>query len=109
MDGLVTLNADVNVSAPSVGDLYLCSLIGLGVTALLFVITDYYTSTRFGPVKKTAAASQTGHATNIIQASRRACRPRRCPALVLALGILGRRRARPASTASASRSWRSCR
>ena len=58
--------ADVNISVPSVGDLYLCSLIGLGVTALLFLITDYYTSTRFGPVKKTAEASQTGHATNII-------------------------------------------
>ena len=34
---------------------------------LLFVITDYYTSTRFAPVKSTARASQTGHATNIIQ------------------------------------------
>jgi K(+)-stimulated pyrophosphate-energized sodium pump len=32
-----------------VGDLYLCALIGLGVTGLLFVITDYYTSTRFRP------------------------------------------------------------
>src|SRR4051812_10369063 len=50
----------------SVGELYLCSLVGIGVTALLFLLTDYYTSTRFGPVKKTAAASQTGHATNII-------------------------------------------
>ena len=54
-------------AGPSVGDIYLCALIGLAVTALLFVITDYYTSTRFNPVKKTAAASQTGHATNIIQ------------------------------------------
>src|SRR5207302_6691643 len=33
---------------------YLCSLIGIGVTALLFVITDYFTSTRFAPVKSTA-------------------------------------------------------
>src|SRR6476646_3875558 len=53
-------------NTPSAGSFFLCALIGIGVTALLFVITDYYTSTRFGPVKKTAAASQTGHATNII-------------------------------------------
>ncbi|HEX2102087.1 MAG TPA: sodium/proton-translocating pyrophosphatase, partial [Solirubrobacteraceae bacterium] len=43
-------------TAPSVGELYVCSLIGIAVTAFLFVLTDYYTSTRFGPVKKTAAA-----------------------------------------------------
>ncbi|MEA2183784.1 MAG: K(+)-stimulated pyrophosphate-energized sodium pump, partial [Solirubrobacteraceae bacterium] len=66
MEGLATKSADVAISVPSVGKLYLCSLIGLAVTACLFVITDYYTSTRFGPVKKTASASQTGHATNII-------------------------------------------
>ena len=53
--------------APAWGKLYLCSLIGIAVTALLFVITDYYTSTRFSPVKKTSRASLTGHATNIIQ------------------------------------------
>src|SRR3712207_832755 len=63
MDG-VTLGGGDDIG---VGDLYLCSLIGLGVTGLLFVITDYYTSTRFAPVKSTARASQTGHATNIIQ------------------------------------------
>ena len=37
---------------------YLCALIGIGVTACLFVITDYYTSTRFSPVKSTAKASR---------------------------------------------------
>ena len=75
--------------APSVGKLYLCALIGIGVTALLFVITDYYTSTRFGPVKKTAAASQTGHATNIIQGLAQGLQATALPALVLVLGILG--------------------
>ena len=48
-------------------DLYFCALIGLAVTGALFVITDYYTSTRFAPVRSTARASETGHATNIIQ------------------------------------------
>jgi K(+)-stimulated pyrophosphate-energized sodium pump len=75
-------------SAPSVGDLYLCSLIGIVVTACLFVITDYYTSTRFGPVKKTAAASQTGHATNIISGLAQGLQATALPALVLVLGIL---------------------
>jgi K(+)-stimulated pyrophosphate-energized sodium pump len=87
MDGLATRTADVSVSVPSVGHLYLCSLIGLGVTALLFVLTDYYTSTRFGPVKKTAAASETGHATNIISGLAQGMQATALPALVLALGI----------------------
>jgi len=87
MDGLATRTADVNVSIPTVGDLYLCSLIGLAVTALLFVITDYYTSTRFGPVKKTASASQTGHATNIISGLSQGMQATAMPAVVLALGI----------------------
>jgi K(+)-stimulated pyrophosphate-energized sodium pump len=77
------------VDTPSVGELYLCALIGIGVTALLFVITDYYTSTRFGPVKKTAAASQTGHATNIISGLAQGFQATALPALVLCLGILG--------------------
>ncbi|MEJ7797497.1 MAG: sodium-translocating pyrophosphatase [Solirubrobacteraceae bacterium] len=89
MDGLATINADVNVSAPSTGDLYLCSLIGLGVTALLFLITDYYTSTRFKPVKKTAEASETGHATNIISGLSQGMQATALPAIVLALGIYG--------------------
>jgi K(+)-stimulated pyrophosphate-energized sodium pump len=89
MDGLQTATADVNISVPSVGDLYLCSLIGLAVTALLFLITDYYTSTRFNPVKKTADASQTGHATNIISGLSQGMQATALPAIVLALGIYG--------------------
>jgi len=74
---------------PSVLHFYLCALIGIGVTACLFVITDYYTSTRFNPVKKTAAASQTGHATNIIQGLAQGMQATALPALVIAMGILG--------------------
>jgi hypothetical protein len=48
-------------------DLYLSALVGLVVTFLLVAITEYYTGTRWNPVKKIAKASQTGHATNIIE------------------------------------------
>ncbi len=74
---------------PSWGKFYLCALIGIGVTALLFVITDYYTSTRFAPVKSTARASQTGHATNIIQGLAQGLQATSLPAVVIVLGILG--------------------
>jgi K(+)-stimulated pyrophosphate-energized sodium pump len=46
--------------------LFGCALVGLGLTALLIVITEYYTATEYSPVRKIAAASQTGHATNMI-------------------------------------------
>ena len=83
------LAAVISAKGPSVGHLYLCSLIGIGVTALLFVITDYYTSTRFSPVRKTSKASETGHATNIIQGFSSGLQATAAPALVLCLGILG--------------------
>jgi K(+)-stimulated pyrophosphate-energized sodium pump len=75
--------------SPSWFKFYLCALIGLIVTALLFVITDYYTSTRFSPVKSTARASQTGHATNIIQGLAQGYQATALPAIVIALGIFG--------------------
>jgi K(+)-stimulated pyrophosphate-energized sodium pump len=79
---------DLGGGAPSGIELYLCALVGIAVTAALFVLTDYYTSTRFGPVKKTAAASQTGHATNIISGLAQGLQATALPALVLVLGIL---------------------
>jgi K(+)-stimulated pyrophosphate-energized sodium pump len=73
---------------PSGIELYLCTLVGIGITAGLFVITDYYTSTRFRPVRTTARASQTGHATNIIQGLAQGFQSTAAPAILLALGIL---------------------
>jgi K(+)-stimulated pyrophosphate-energized sodium pump len=77
------------VTTPHWWKFYLCSLIGIGITACLFVITDYFTSTRFTPVKHTARASQTGHATNIIQGLASGFQSTAPPAIVIALGILG--------------------
>jgi K(+)-stimulated pyrophosphate-energized sodium pump len=50
----------------SPNDLYFASLIGLLMTGIVVVITNYYTSMRYKPVQKIARASETGHATNII-------------------------------------------
>jgi K(+)-stimulated pyrophosphate-energized sodium pump len=92
MDGLEFLEAGSPLLAgagePTAIQLWLCTLVGVGVTAGLFVITDYYTSTRFRPVKTTASASQTGHATNIIQGLAQGLQATAAPAILLALGVL---------------------
>jgi len=90
----VTTKSELPGILQGVGDaggieFWLCTLIGIGITAGLFVITDYYTSTRFRPVRMTAAASQTGHATNIIQGLSSGFQATAAPAILICLGILG--------------------
>ncbi|HEY7420550.1 MAG TPA: sodium-translocating pyrophosphatase [Gaiellaceae bacterium] len=72
----------------SFGNLYGSALIGLAVTALLVGITEYYTGTRWNPVKAIARASQTGHATNIIEGLAEGMQATAAPVIVIAIGIL---------------------
>ena len=68
--------------------LYLPALIGLAITFLLVAITEYYTGTRWHAVKSIAAASQTGHATNIISGLAWGMQATVAPVIVIATGIL---------------------
>jgi len=69
-------------------DLYASALVGLVVTFLLVAITEYYTGTRWGPVKSISSASQTGHATNIISGLAVGMQATALPVVVIAAGIL---------------------
>jgi K(+)-stimulated pyrophosphate-energized sodium pump len=71
------------------GELYGSALIGLAVTFALVAITEYYTGTRWHPVKAIADASQTGHATNIIAGLAYGMQATAAPVIVIAAGIVG--------------------
>jgi K(+)-stimulated pyrophosphate-energized sodium pump len=72
----------------SFGNLYGSALIGLAVTALLVGITEFYTGTRWNPVKSISKASQTGHATNIIEGLAVGMQATAAPVIVIVIGIL---------------------
>jgi K(+)-stimulated pyrophosphate-energized sodium pump len=91
VSGAISAVAFYFVSKEIMGDqamsIWLCTLVGLALTAAMIVITEYYTATEYGPVQHVASASQTGHATNIIAGlgvSMKACA---LPVIAVALSI----------------------
>ncbi len=69
-------------------DLFLCGVVGLAVTGLIIVITEYYTGTNYRPVQSIAASSETGHGTNVIQGLAVSLEATALPALVIIAGII---------------------
>ena len=72
----------------SANELFYCGLVGLAVTALIVVITEFYTGTGFRPVKSIAKASVSGHGTNVIQGLAMSLESTAAPALVIIVGII---------------------
>ncbi len=70
------------------GHLFACGVVGLVVTGLIVWITEYYTGTGFRPVKSVAAASVSGHGTNVIQGLAVSMEATALPALVIIVGII---------------------
>ncbi len=83
MDNLPAYNGVITTAS----SIYMSALIGLVVTALLVIVTDYYTSTSFSPVIKLAEASTTGHGTNVIAGLALSMRATAAPLLIICFGI----------------------
>jgi len=85
LDGTIAKADGSTISSMNV--LY-CAFTGLGVTALMVVITEYYTSTEYRPVRSIAAASANGHGTNVIQGLAVSMESTALPVIVISIGIL---------------------
>ncbi len=69
-------------------DIFYCAVVGLAITALIIVVTEYYTGTNYRPVKSIAKASETGHGTNVIQGLAISLEATALPALIIMAGII---------------------
>ena len=68
--------------------LFYCALLGLAITGLIIWITEYYTGTKYRPVRSIAKASETGHGTNVIQGLAISLEATALPTLVIVAGII---------------------
>ena len=86
--GFIPVTMAFDEGAFSFGELYSAAVIGLVITFALVAITEYYTGTRWGPVKSISRSSQTGHATNIIEGLAVGMQATALPVIVIAVGIV---------------------
>ena len=88
VNALVTGPVTVGDKTFGANELFFCGVAGLVVTALIVIITEYYTGTGFRPVKSVAKASVSGHGTNVIQGLAMSLESTAAPAIVIIAGII---------------------
>ncbi len=79
---------DLQTAFAHPNNLFWCAVVGIGITVILVVATEFFTGAQFWPVRAIAKASQTGHATNIIAGQAIGMQGTAIPVLTIALGIL---------------------
>ena len=90
VSAILSLIAFYFVTTSLMGDLtfYYAALVGIVIMVLMVVITEYYTSTSFRPVKTIAAASETGAGTNVISGLAIGFESTAMPLIIIVMGIL---------------------
>ncbi len=88
MDMNTVINPDQGMTEFTGRSLFYCALLGLAITGLIIWITEYYTGTKYRPVRSIAKASETGHGTNVIQGLAISLEATALPTLVIVFGII---------------------
>ncbi|TAD84219.1 MAG: sodium-translocating pyrophosphatase, partial [Sphingomonadales bacterium] len=88
MDMNTVINPDQGMVEFTGRTLFYCALLGLVITGLIIWITEYYTGTKYRPVRSIAKASETGHGTNVIQGLAISLEATALPTLVIVAGII---------------------